>query len=75
MLSILGLGIFVNYHMIFKNNFSAGLFAPQDIWIFKEWLVLPYTKIHCIAVGLFMGYLWTGLNRKKAAIMEKEVIP
>mmetsp|Transcript_10363 Transcript_10363/g.15943 ORF Transcript_10363/g.15943 Transcript_10363/m.15943 type:complete len:89 (+) Transcript_10363:1791-2057(+) len=33
-LLLLGLGAWVNYRIIYEKNFSAGLFAPQDIWIF-----------------------------------------
>ena len=44
---------------------AAGLFAPQDVAIYKLWLNKPYTKLHCVALGMFMGHLYLNVNQAK----------
>jgi peptidoglycan/LPS O-acetylase OafA/YrhL len=64
-LGILALGTFINYHVIYVNNMAAGLFASQDILIYKLWLNKPYTKLHSVALGMFMAQLFLGINHAK----------
>lgn len=44
---------------------AAGLFAPQDILIYKLWLNKPYTKIHCIALGMLAARIFLEVNEVK----------
>ena len=37
---------------------AAGLFAPQDVLIFKLFINKPYTKIYAVALGVQMGHLF-----------------
>jgi hypothetical protein len=61
--SIVGLGTYINYKVIFDNNMSAGLFAPQDILIFKLWLNKPYTKLHSVGMGILMAQLYLKVGK------------
>lgn len=63
--AVLALGTAISYHILYQNNMAAGLFAPQDVAIYKLWLNKPYTKLHCVALGMFMGLLYTDVNQAK----------
>ena len=45
-------GIATNFYIIWKNQMAAGLFAPQDVLIFKLFINKPYTKIYAVALGI-----------------------
>lgn len=62
-LSIIGVGTYINYRVTFDNNMSAGLFAPQDILIFKLWLNKPYTKLHCVGMGITMAQVYLRIGK------------
>jgi hypothetical protein len=55
LLGLVLVGTWINYVIIYDNNQSAGLFAPQDIDIFRLWLNKPYTKIHSVALGIVLA--------------------
>lgn len=63
--AVLALGTALSYHILYENNMAAGLFAPQDVAIYKLWLNKPYTKLHCVALGMFMGQLYLSVNQAK----------
>ena len=65
LLAILSLGTYINYRVIYVNNMAAGLFAPQDISIYKLWLNKPYTKLHSVALGMLLAQLFLGVNQSK----------
>lgn len=48
-------GIIVNFWIIWKNQLAAGLFAPQDITIFRIFVDKPYTKIYVVFLGILMA--------------------
>lgn len=58
-------GILINAYIIWKNNMAAGLFAPQDVYIFKIFVNKPYTKLHALFLGLGMGLLFLSIQRSK----------
>ena len=58
-------GIVINAYVIWKNNMAAGLFAPQDVLIFKIFVNKPYTKLHAIFLGLGMGLLFLSIQKSK----------
>lgn len=59
------LGTVISYIVLLNNDMNAGLFAPQDIIIFKIWLNKPYTKLHCIAWGFIMARLFLKIDEVK----------
>mmetsp|Transcript_14415 Transcript_14415/g.24579 ORF Transcript_14415/g.24579 Transcript_14415/m.24579 type:complete len:249 (-) Transcript_14415:17-763(-) len=58
-------GAAINYAIIYSNNMSAGLFAPQDIYIFNLWLNKPYSKLPSVALGILMARAFMSLNKLK----------
>ena len=65
LLGLMALGSWISYKVLLTNDMSAGLFAPQDIIIFKVWLNKPYTKLHCLAWGIAMAKLFAHINSHK----------
>lgn len=65
LLGLMALGSWISYRVLLTNDMSAGLFAPQDIIIFKVWLNKPHTKLHCLAWGIAMAKLFTAINAHK----------
>ena len=43
---------------------AAGLFAPQDVLIFKLFINKPYTKIYAVALGIYMGFLYSLIEQE-----------
>lgn len=66
-MSIVTLGLFVSFFILYENNMCAGLFAPQDIDIYALWLNKSYTKIASIGMGIFLAQLYLGVREAKAA--------
>ena len=60
-----GGGMAISYTVLYNNNMSAGLFAPQDILIFELWLTKAYTKLHCISIGFFLAQIYINMNIRK----------
>jgi peptidoglycan/LPS O-acetylase OafA/YrhL len=52
----------ITYFILYSNSMSAGLFAPQDIFIFELWLTKAYTKLHCLSIGIFMARTYQNIN-------------
>jgi hypothetical protein len=46
------IGIAINFWIIWKNHMAAGLFAPQDIEIFRLLVNKPYTKLYAAFLGI-----------------------
>lgn len=46
---------------------AAGLFAPQDVLIFKIFVNKPYTKFHAVFLGIGMALIYLDIQRWKAA--------
>lgn len=44
---------------------AAGLFAPQDVYIFKIFVNKPYTKFHAVFLGIGMAIMYKGIQREK----------
>eukprot|EP00347_Sterkiella_histriomuscorum_P011994 403370301 len=63
LLLLLGIGII--FLVIWVNKMAAGLFAPQDKDIFRVFVNKPYTKIHSVAIGISLGFIFEELNRQK----------
>jgi len=42
---------------------DAGLFAPQDVLIFKLFINKPYTKLYAVAMGIYMGYIYKSIQQ------------
>jgi len=59
------IGIAINFSVIWFNNLAAGLFAPQDIDIFRLFVNKPYTKVHAVAIGIGLALLFKDLNEMK----------
>ena len=51
-------GIGINFYVIWHNEMAAGLFAPQDILIFKLFVIKPYTKFHAVFLGIGMALIY-----------------
>lgn len=54
-------GIGINFYVIWANKMAAGLFAPQDIFIFNLFVNKPYTKFHAIFLGIGMALIYKGI--------------
>ena len=52
------IGIVINFYVIWHNEMAAGLFAPQDILIFKLFVIKPYTKFHAVFLGIGMALIY-----------------
>lgn len=65
-LGVLG-GIGINFYIIWANKMAAGLFAPQDVLIFKIFVNKPYTKFHAVFLGIGMALIYLDIQRWKAA--------
>ena len=52
------MGIAINFYVIWVNKMAAGLFAPQDVLIFKLFVIKPYTKFHAVFLGIGMALLY-----------------
>ena len=44
---------------------AAGLFAPQDILIFKLFVIKPYTKFHAVFLGIGMALIYQEIWKSK----------
>ena len=55
-------GIGINFYIIWANEMAAGLFAPQDILIFKLFVNKPYTKLHAVFLGMGMALMYKGIQ-------------
>ena len=52
------MGIGINFYVIWNNEMAAGLFAPQDVLIFKIFVNKPYTKFHAVFLGIGMAIMY-----------------
>ena len=59
------MGIGINFYVIWHNEMAAGLFAPQDILIFKIFVIKPYTKFHAVFLGIGMAIIYQTIQRSK----------
>jgi len=41
---------------------AAGLFAPQDVLIFKFFINKPYTKLYAVSFGVYMGFIYKNIQ-------------
>ena len=44
---------------------AAGLFAPQDVFIFKIFVNKPYTKLHAVFLGIGMALCYRSIQQWK----------
>jgi len=51
----------LNFWIIWANNMAAGLFAPQDIFIFKIFVIKPYSKFYTLFLGIGMGLMMNSI--------------
>lgn len=58
-------GMAINFTVIWVNKMAAGLFAPQDVLIFKIFIIKPYTKIHAVFMGMILANLFEEINKYK----------
>ena len=58
-------GVIVSFCILYSNEMAAGLFAPQDIFIFYLWLNKAYTKFTSMALGLWLARLFLEVNESK----------
>jgi hypothetical protein len=63
--SLMCLGIGISFYVLYSSNMAAGLFAPQDILIYKLWLNKAYTKLHCVALGMWTARIFLEVNEQK----------
>lgn len=68
MLSLLfvTIGTLISFFILYLNNMSAGLFAPQDIDIYSLWLNKSYTKLAAVGMGIFMARLYLDVRAAKS---------
>lgn len=59
------MGIGINFYVIWHNEMAAGLFAPQDILIFKIFVIKPYTKFHAVFLGIGMAIVYQSIVKSK----------
>jgi peptidoglycan/LPS O-acetylase OafA/YrhL len=52
----------INAFIISKGDFAAGLFAPQDLYIFMAFVNKPYTKIYAIFLGIGMALIYDSIQ-------------
>ena len=60
------IGVVINFVVIWTNNLAAGLFAPQDIDIFRLFVNKPYTKIYAISIGIALAFMFAHINKQKS---------
>lgn len=65
-------GIAINFYIIWANEMAAGLFAPQDILIFKIFVIKPYTKFHAVFLGIGMAIIYQNIQRWKQRSRQEE---
>lgn len=58
-------GSLITFFILWDNNMSAGLFAPQDKYIYPLWLNKSYTKIAAVGLGLFLARLYLDVKSAK----------
>ena len=56
----------INFYVIWVNEMAAGLFAPQDVLIFKIFVNKPYTKFHAVFLGIGMALMYQSIQRWKS---------
>lgn len=64
-LLLICIGTAISFYVIYHNDQSAGLFAPQNYLVFKLWLNKAYTKIHAVGFGFVMARLFLDINERK----------
>ena len=55
------IGIGINFYVIYSNKMAAGLFAPQDIYIFMIFINKPYTKLYAIFLGIGTALIYSSI--------------
>ena len=60
------IGIAINFYVIYANNMSTGLFAPQDVLIFHIFVNKPYTKLHAVFLGMGFAMMYSSIQKWKA---------
>ena len=58
LLLMLSIGIAVNFYIIWKNNLAVALFNPNDLTAVMYFVNKPYTKIHAVANGIALGFIF-----------------
>ena len=58
-------GIGINFFVIWYTKMATGLFAPQDVYIFKIFVIKPYTKFHAVFLGIGMALIYQSIQRWK----------
>ena len=53
----------LNFWIIWYNEMAAGLFAPQDVFIFKIFVNKPYTKLYAVILGAAMALLYLSIAK------------
>lgn len=56
-------GIAINFWIIWANDQSTGLLAPQDVILFRIFLTKPYTKTYAVFLGMATALVYNKLNR------------
>jgi hypothetical protein len=62
---LLGVGILINYRIIYNNSLSVALFDPENILIFKFFINKAYSKITPVALGLLAARWFLRINEYK----------
>ena len=53
----------INFMILYGNNMSAGLPAPQDKFIYLLWLNKSYTKLGAVAFGFILARLYLNIDK------------
>ena len=53
----------INFRILYGNNMSAGLPAPQDKFIYLLWLNKAYTKLGAVAFGFILARLYLNIDK------------
>jgi hypothetical protein len=54
-------GMVIIFWVIWHNQMAAGLFAPQDVAIFRLFVNKPYTKLYAVFLGIQMAFFYKQL--------------
>ena len=53
----------INFMILYGNNMSAGLPAPQDKFIYLLWLNKSYTKLGAVTFGFILARLYLNIDK------------
>ena len=60
---MMALGVFCTVFKVNQLDLKAGTFAPQDYYLFSEYINKPYTRFTTYSIGVLTAYFYTEILR------------